>query len=75
MKTQHQAAAIIIFPPGISPILAERYLNQVLAELPPPLVGCGPLQIGCVDTFNPEYGTPLSTSHEQNRDAEAHASP
>ncbi len=54
-----QTAAIVIFPPGISPLIAKNYLEQVFAELKPPLVGSAPLQVGCVDTFNPDLGTPV----------------
>lgn len=54
-----QTAVILIFPPGIAPATAASYLQGVIAELPLPLLGSGPIQVGCADTFNPEYGTPV----------------
>lgn len=52
-----QTAVIVIFPPGISPAIASRYLGQLVATLP--LVGSGPLEIGAADTFEADYGTPV----------------
>lgn len=54
-----QTAVILIFPPGISPKMATDYLTRVVATLPPPIIGSGPIEIGGADTFNPDHGTPV----------------
>lgn len=59
-----QAAVILIFPPGISPDRAKQYLQTVVVTLPPPLAHIGPIEVGCADSFNPDYAPPSSTNPE-----------